>query len=274
MPTVTNGNVDIHYEDTGGGGRPVVLIHGWPLSGASWSDLTPAVRDAGYRVVAYDRRGFGRSAKPGESSSYDYDTLTSDLDALMTALDLRDASLVGFSMGGGEVARYVGTHGQDRVHSVVFAGAIPPCLLKDDEHPDGALDLDTVAQMQQGLRADREGFLDGFLTNFFSADGELKVTEEQRQQALALAAEADLHAAAECIRSWVTDFTGDLAAITVPTLVVHGDSDAIVPIEVSGRRTHEAVAGSDLVVIEGGPHGLNTSHAAEFNAAVLEFLAR
>jgi pimeloyl-ACP methyl ester carboxylesterase len=274
MPTVTNGNVDIHYEDTGGEGRPVVLIHGWPLSGASWSDLTPAARDAGYRVVAYDRRGFGRSAKPGESSSYDYDTLTSDLDALMTALDLRDASLVGFSMGGGEVARYVGTHGQDRVHSVVFAGAIPPCLLKDDEHPDGALDLDTVAQMQQGLRADREGFLDGFLTNFFSADGELKVTEEQRQQALALAAEADLHAAAECIRSWVTDFTGDLAAITVPTLVVHGDSDAIVPIEVSGRRTHEAVAGSDLVVIEGGPHGLNTSHAAEFNAAVLEFLAR
>jgi pimeloyl-ACP methyl ester carboxylesterase len=274
MPTVTNGNVDIHYEDTGGEGRPVVLIHGWPLSGASWSDLTPAVRDAGYRVVAYDRRGFGRSAKPGESSSYDYDTLTSDLDALMTALDLRDASLVGFSMGGGEVARYVGTHGQDRLHSVVFAGAIPPCLLKDDEHPDGALDLDTVAQMQQGLRADREGFLDGFLTNFFSADGELKVTEEQRQQALALAAEADLHAAAECIRSWVTDFTGDLAAITVPTLVVHGDSDAIVPIEVSGRRTHEAVAGSDLVVIEGGPHGLNTSHAAEFNAAVLEFLAR
>ena len=128
----------------------------------------------------------------------------------MPGLDLRDASLVGFSMGGGEVARYVGTHGEDRLHSVVFAGAIPPCLLKDDEHPDGGLDLDTVAGMQQQLRADREGFFDGFTRNFFSAGGELKVTEEQRQQALALAAQADLHAAAECIASWVTDFTGDL----------------------------------------------------------------
>jgi pimeloyl-ACP methyl ester carboxylesterase len=274
MPTVTNGNVDIHYEDTGGEGRPVVLIHGWPLSGASWSDLTPALQEAGYRVVAYDRRGFGQSGKPGEASSYDYDTLTSDLDALMTGLDLRDATLVGFSMGGGEVARYVGAHGEDRLHSVVFAGAIPPCLLKDDEHPDGGLDLDTVAGMQQQLRADREGFFDGFTRNFFSAGGELKVTEEQRQQALALAAQADLHAAAECIASWVTDFTGDLAKVSVPTLVVHGDSDAIVPIEVSGRRTHEAVAGSDFVVIEGGPHGLNVSHAAEFNRAVLDFLAR
>lgn len=274
MPTVTNGNVDIHYEDTGGEGRPVVLIHGWPLSGASWSDLTPALQEAGYRVIAYDRRGFGQSGKPGEASSYDYDTLTSDLDALMTGLDLRDASLVGFSMGGGEVARYVGTHGEDRLHSVVFAGAIPPCLLKDDEHPDGGLDLDTVAGMQQQLRADREGFFDGFTRNFFSAGGELKVTEEQRQQALALAAQADLHAAAECIASWVTDFTGDLAKVSVPTLVVHGDSDAIVPIEVSGRRTHEAVTGSDFVVIEGGPHGLNVSHAAEFNRAVLDFLAR
>ena len=274
MPTVTNGNVDIHYEDSGGEGRPVVLIHGWPLSGASWSDLAPTLQEAGYRVIAYDRRGFGQSGKPGEASSYDYDTLTSDLDALMTGLDLRDASLVGFSMGGGEVARYVGAHGEDRLHSVVFAGAIPPCLLKDDEHPDGGLDLDTVAGMQQQLRADREGFFDAFTKNFFSAGGELKVTEEQRQQALALAAQADLHAAAECIASWVTDFTGDLAKVSVPTLVIHGDSDAIVPIEVSGRRTHEAVAGSDFVVVEGGPHGLNVSHAAEFNRAVLDFLAR
>ena len=177
-------------------------------------------------------------------------------------------------MGGGEVARYVGTHGEDRVHSVVFAAAIPPCLLKDDDHPDGALDLDTVAGMQGQLREDPTGFLDGFLTNFFSADGELKVTEEQRQEALGLAAQADVHAAAECIRSWVTDFSGDLAKVTVPTLVVHGDSDAIVPIEVSGRRTHEAVAGSELVVIEDGPHGINTSHADEFNDAVVAFLAR
>jgi pimeloyl-ACP methyl ester carboxylesterase len=172
------------------------------------------------------------------------------------------------------VARYLGTHGQDRVHSVVFAAAIPPCLLKDADHPDGALDLDTVAGMQQGLQADRAGFLDGFLTNFFSADGQLKVTEEQRQEGLRLASQAELHAASECIRSWVTDFTGDLAAITVPTLVVHGDGDGIVPLEMSGRRTHEAVHGSELHVIPGGPHGINTSHAEEFNAAVLDFLQR
>src|SRR3954469_1391228 len=125
MPTVSNGDVEIHYEDTGGSGRPVVLVHGWPLSGASWSDLAPVLQGEGYRVVSYDRRGFGQSTKPGEASSYDYDTLTSDLDALVTELDLRDLSLVGFSMGGGEVARYVGAHGEDRVHSLVFAGAIP-----------------------------------------------------------------------------------------------------------------------------------------------------
>lgn len=274
MPTVSNGDVEIHYEDSGGSGRPVVLIHGWPLSGPSWSDLTPVLANEGYRVITYDRRGFGQSGKPGAASSYDYDTLTSDLEALVTELDLQDASLVGFSMGGGEVARYVGTYGEDRLRSVVLAGAIPPCLLKDDDHPDGALDLDTVAGMQEQLRADPPAFFDAFTTNFFSANGELKVTEEQRQDALALAAEADVHAAAECIRSWVTDFSGDLAKVTVPTLVVHGDSDAIVPIEVSGRRTHEAVPGSELVVIKDGPHGINTSHAEEFNRAVVGFLAR
>ncbi|MDQ4097991.1 MAG: alpha/beta hydrolase [Actinomycetota bacterium] len=274
MPTLTNGSVDIHFEDTGDDGRPVVLIHGWPLSGASWSGLRPALQQAGHRVVTYDRRGFGESGKPGPDSAYDYDTLTGDLDALMTGLELHDASLVGFSMGGGEVARFIGRHGQDRVHSVVFAAAIPPCLLKDDEHPDGAVDMDTVATMQQGLRADREAFLDGFMTNFFSANGELKVTEHQRQQALSLAAQAELHAAAECIASWVTDFRDDLPKITVPTLVIHGDSDAIVPLEVSGQRTHEMVAGSELVVITDGPHGVNVSHPEEFNSVVLDFLAR
>jgi non-heme chloroperoxidase len=274
MASLQSGSVEIHYEDSGGDGRPVVLIHGWPLSGASWSEQLPALTDAGYRVIAYDRRGFGRSSKPGEASSYDYDTLTGDLDALMNELDLRDASLVGFSMGGGEVARYIGTHGEERLRSVVLAAAIPPCLQKDDEHPDGALTDDDVAGMQQGLRADREKFLDGFLTNFFSADGELKVTEAQRQEALALAAQADLHAAAECIASWVTDFTGDLADVTVPMLVVHGDSDAIVPFEVSGQRSHDAVAASSLEVLEQGPHGINVSHAEDFNRVLLEFLSR
>lgn len=273
MATLTHGSVDIHYEDTGGDGRPVVLIHGWPLSGASWADQVPALADAGYRVITYDRRGFGRSSKPGPDSGYDYDTLTSDLDALLTELDLRDATLVGFSMGGGEVARYVGTHGTERLRSIALTAAIPPCLLKDEGHPDGALDLDTVAEMQGAIRADREGFLDGFLTNFFSAGGELKVTEEQRQGALALAAQADLHAAAECIASWVTDFTDDLARVDVPMLVVHGDADAIVPIEYSGQRAADAVPDSRLVVVADGPHGINASHAEELNAALLAFLA-
>ncbi|MBD3783074.1 MAG: alpha/beta hydrolase [Micrococcales bacterium] len=273
MSTLTHGSVDIHYEDHGGDGRPVVLIHGWPLSGASWAGQVPALTDAGYRVVTYDRRGFGASSKPGEASGYDYDTLTGDLDALLRELDLTDVTLVGFSMGGGEVARYVGTHGEDRLHSIAFVAAIPPCLKKDDEHPGGALDDATVEGMQGQLRADPSGFLDGFLTTFFTAGEELKVTEEQRRAALALAAQADVHAAAECIRSWVEDFTGDLAKVTLPTLVVHGDSDAIVPLEVSGQRTAATVDGARLHVVSGGPHGLGDSHPDELNRVLLDFLA-
>ena len=274
MATVQNGSVSLHVEDTGGEGRPVVLIHGWPLSGASWSEQVPALTGAGYRVVTYDRRGFGSSSKPGADCTYDYDTLTTDLDAVLTELDLRDATLVGFSMGGGEVARYLGTHGADRVRSVVFAAAIPPCLKLDDEHPDGALDDATVQSMQEALEADRPGFLDGFTRNFFSADGVLKVTEEQRQAALGLALQAELHGARECIRSWTEDFRDDLAKTSVPTLVIHGDADAIVPLEKSGQLTHEQVPGSELHVISGGPHGINVSHAAEFNEALLTFLSR
>jgi pimeloyl-ACP methyl ester carboxylesterase len=274
MPTIDNDSVSLHVEDSGGDGRPVVLVHGWPLSCASWSEQVPALTAAGYRVVCYDRRGFGSSAKPGVGCTYDYDTLTSDLDAVLTSLDLREATLVGFSMGGGEVARYLGTRGQDRIHSAVFAAAIPPCLQLDDSHPDGALDDATVRGMQEDLEADQPGFLDGFTRDFFSADGVLKVSEEQRRAALAVAVQAELFAASECIRSWTTDFTDDLARITVPTLVIHGDSDAIVPLEKSGRRTHEQVPGSELHVIEGGPHGINVSHAAEFNEVLLAFLAR
>lgn len=265
--------VTIHHEDTGGDGRPVVLIHGWPLSGASWKDTVPALTEAGLRVITYDRRGFGQSG-PAPDGRYDYDALAADLADLLERLDLSDVSLVGFSMGGGEVARYVGNHGGDRLHSIVFASAIPPWLENSTENPDGGLPREEAEKMQAGLRADREGFLDAFMTNFFSADGELKVTQEQRSGALALAAQADLDAAATCIVSWLEDFTDDLAKVTVPTLVIHGDSDAIVPIEVSGQRTHEQVASSELVVVEGGPHGINTSHVDEFNAALVRFLTR
>lgn len=271
MPEITT--VTVHHEDSGGDGRPVVLIHGWPLSGASWNDTVPALTAAGLRVITYDRRGFGQS-DPAPDGRYDYDALASDLAALLERLDLRDASLVGFSMGGGEVARYVGTHGEDRLRSIAFAAAIPPWLLKSDENPDGGLPRADAEGMQAALRADREGFLDEFTRNFFSADGELKVTQEQRRAALALTAQADLDAAVTCIASWLEDFTADVATVTVPTLVIHGDSDAIVPFEVSGQRTHDAIPGSELVVIEGGPHGINTSHTEEFNAALVAFLAR
>ena len=272
MPTLSSGDVQIHYEDSGGSGRPVVLVHGWPLSGKSWADQVPALTDAGYRVVTYDRRGFGESDKPAKG--YDYDTFADDLSSVLDELDLRDVSLVGFSMGGGEVARYVGRHGVDRVHSVVFASAVPPFLLKSDDHPDGALDRDTVASMQDGLRKDPPGFFDQFATGFFSAGGELKVSESQRQEALALAAQADPDAAAESIAAWVEDFRDDLAKLSVPTLVIHGDSDGTVPFEVSGQRTHELVAGSELHVVKGGPHGINVSHKEEFNSALLAFLAK
>ncbi len=274
MSTISNGPVNLHVEDSGGDGRPVVLVHGWPLSGASWSGQVPALTGAGYRVVTYDRRGFGQSDKPGDASTYDYDTLTGDLAAVVDGLDLRDLTLVGFSMGGGEVARYLGTHGSDRVHSAVFAAAIPPCLALDDAHPDGALDDETVGGMQAALEADPPGFLEGFTRNFFSADGVLEVSEAQVQESLGLALQADVHAARECIRSWTTDFTGDLASVTVPTLVVHGDSDGIVPLEKSGQRTAAQVAGSELHVVEGGPHGINASHTEEFNRVLLAFLER
>ncbi|MDF8265952.1 alpha/beta fold hydrolase [Luteipulveratus flavus] len=271
MTTITGatGN-EIHYE-TAGAGRPVVLIHGWPLNGDSWEPQRRPLVDAGFQVVTYDRRGFGQSAKPG--SGYDYDTFAQDLDALMTALDLRDVTLVGFSMGGGEVARYVGRYGTDRLRSVVFAAAVPPYLLKTDDNPDGGLGEDDVTGMKDGLAKDREGFLQDFLTTFFTADGTVAVGEEVVQTALAQAAQADLDAALACIDQFSrTDFRRDLEAVDVPTLVIHGDADAIVPFEVSGKRTAATVEGSELTVIAGGPHGLNASHTDRFNEALLAFL--
>jgi non-heme chloroperoxidase len=266
-------DVNLHVDDTGGTGRPVVLIHGWPLSGESWSEQIPALEAAGYRVVSYDRRGFGRSDKP--RTGYDYDTFADDLQAVIEALDLRDATLVGFSMGGGEVARYVSRFGTDRIRSVVFAAAVPPYLAKTDDNPDGPLDDETAKGMESGLKSDEASFYDGFITQFFSAGGELTVTEQQRQDALALTRQADRHAALGAMAAFgTTDFREDLAKVTVPTLVIHGDSDGIVPVEGSGRRTHEAIAGSELHVIAGGPHGINVSHADEFTEALLAFLAK
>lgn len=265
-------DVRLHVDDTGGSGRPVVLIHGWPLSGASWNHQVPDLQAAGYRVVTYDRRGFGESDKP--VLGYGYDTLAEDLQAVIESLDLWDVTLVGFSMGGGEVARYLALFGAGRIHSVVFAAAIPPFLAKLPNNPDGPLDLVTQAKMTTQLTSDREGFFDRFTRDFFSADGELVVSEEERQAALRLTEQAGKLAALEAMASFGnTDFRDDLGKVTVPALVIHGDSDAIVPFEGSGRRTHEALPGSRLHVIAGGPHGINASHPEEFNRVLREFLA-
>lgn len=270
MPT---SSVRLHIEDTGGTGRPVVLIHGWPLSAESWKAQVPLLRDAGYRVISYDRRGFGRSEKPADG--YEYDTLAADLAGLIDGRDLRDVTLVGFSMGGGEVARYIANHGEDRLHSVVFAAAVPPYLLKGADNPDGPLTREKADEMRQGLEKDREAFFDGFTRDFFSADGKLMVTEEERQAAIALAHQSDQTAALGCMKAFATtDFRADLKKVTVPTLVLHGDSDATVPFEGSGKRTHAAIAGSEVVVLKRAPHGCNTSHADDFNLALLEFLKK
>jgi non-heme chloroperoxidase len=273
MPDISSNGITLHYTDTGGDGRPVVLVHGWPLSGKSWADQEAALVGAGYRSIAYDRRGFGDSDKPG--TGFDYDTLAADLAGLLDGLDLTDVTLVGFSMGGGEVVRYLGTHGDARIRSAVLAAAVPPYLLKTEDNPDGGLAEGDVQGMIDGITSDREGFLDQFTTDFFSVDGELAVSEEQRRQALALEEKAEDAALAGCIAAFGrTDFRGDLATITVPTLVIHGDSDATVPFEVSGKRSAEAIQGAELVVVESAPHGLNVSHKDEFNRELLAFLGR
>ena len=264
--------IELHYEDYGAG-KPVVLIHGWPLSGRSWENQVPALVEAGRRVISYDRRGFGSSSQPW--GGYDYDTFAADLKALMEHLDLREATLVGFSMGGGEVVRYLGKYGSERVAKAVLAAAVPPYLFKSADNPEGGLDDAAIAGFQAGVTGDRLAFLDQFTTNFFSAGGELKVSQAQREYARDIAAFASPKGTLDCITAFGrTDFRGDVAKVTVPTLVIHGDSDAIVPFEVSGKRSAAAIAGSELVVIEGGPHGINASHAQKFNSALLAFLAR
>ncbi len=256
--------------DGGGDGRPVVLIHGWPLSSEAWSEQVPALKEAGFRTVTYDRRGFGKS-DPGDK--YDYDALADDLDNVLSDLDLHEVTLVGFSMGGGEVARYVARHGEDRLHSVVFACAVPPYLMQSEDNPDGPLTEDAAQEMRGGLEEDRDSFFDQFTTGFFSVGEDLKVTEEQRQDAIALCAQSDPEAALACMDAFgTTDFREDLTKVTVPTLIIHGDSDATVPFDGSGKRTHETIEGSELVVLEGAPHGANLSHAEEFNRALLDFL--
>lgn len=261
----------LHIDDSGGSGRPVVLIHGWPLSAQAWKLQVPVLRAAGYRVVVYDRRGFGHSDKP--ESGYDYDTLADDLQRAITLCGLEDVTLVGFSMGGGEVARYVARFGESRLHSVVFAAAVPPYLMNTANNPEGPLNADAALKAKQLLEQSRTSFFDQFTKDFYSANGVLQVSESQRAEAIALCHQSAPHAALACMESFnTTDFREDLKKVTVPTLVIHGSADMIVPIEGSGQRTHRAIAHSKLVTVNGAPHGLNESHALAFNDALLPFL--
>ena len=273
MPRLTVGtsgrhDVELYYEDHGEG-RPVVLIHGWPLSGKSWENQVGPLVDAGYRVVTYDRRGFGESSKPYDG--YDYDTFAADLEALLDHLDLRDATLVGFSMGGGEVARYLGTYGSHRVRSAVLAGAVTPALKAEDG---GAADQATIQGMLDGVSGDRLAFLEGFFRHFFGADGTPAVSDAMLHFAWQLASVASPKGTADCITAFsTTDFRPDLQKIDVPILVLHGDKDVIVPFEASGKRVPEFATDVQTVVVEGGPHGFNASHPRQFNEALLAFLA-
>jgi len=267
-----SGTIDLYYEDHGTG-QPVVLIHGWPLSGRSWEKQASALLDAGYRVITYDRRGFGDSSKP--TFGYDYNTFAADLHKLMTTLNLHDAALVGFSMGGGEVARYLGTHGSQRVSKAVFMAAIPPFLLQTSENP-GGVASSVFEGIKKAITADRPAFLSKFLADFYNVAilGGKRISDEVVRLSWNIAAGASPKGTLDCVQAWLTDFRQDLARIDVPTLVVHGDADQILPLAATGKRTSEIVKGSKLVVVEGGPHGLNWTHAEEVNRALLDFLGQ
>ena len=277
MPHITvghenSGSIDLYYEDHGAG-LPVVLIHGWPLSGRSWEKQVPVLLEAGFRVITYDRRGFGDSSKP--TSGYDYDTFAEDLHSLMTELDLRDVTLVGFSMGGGEVARYLGTYGAERVSKAVFMAAVPPFLLKTPDNPTG-VDGGVFEGIKKAIAADRPAFLSKFLADFYNVDvlGGKQISDEVVRLSWNIGAGASPKGTLDCVSAWVTDFRKDLQRIDVPTLVIHGDADRILPLAATATPTHEAVKGSRLVVVKGGPHGLNWTHAEEVNRALLNFVGQ
>jgi len=276
MPYVTVGQensapIKIHYEDIGAG-KPIVLIHGFPLSGRSWEKQVPALLQAGYRVITYDRRGFGDSSQA--SFGYDYDTFAQDLHLLITELDLRDIVLGGMSMGGGEVARYLGTYGSERVSAAAIISGVPPFLLKTRETPHG-LDQSVFDDIQTAIAKDRLAYLTDFLAAFFNTDVLMgkRVSDEVVRDSWNIAAGASPIGTWSCPPTWHTDFRDDLKHIDVPTLVMHGDADRILPIEATGASTHEAIEGSRFLVVEGAPHGLLWTHAEEVNRGLLKFLA-
>lgn len=262
-------NIGIYYEDYGTG-KPVVLIHGWPLSGASWEKQVPVLLASGRRVISYDRRGFGNSSKP--TSGYDYDTFAEDLNKIILTLDLHNVMLVGFSMGGGEIARYLGKYGSKRVERVVFLSSVPPFLLKTPDNPSG-VDKSVFDGIMKAISVDRLAFLSKFFSDFYNVDileGK-RVSKQVVQFSWNVAAGASPKGTFDCVSAWLTDFRKDLARIDVPTLIIQGDADRILPIDSTGRRLHEAIKGSRYVEIKDGPHGIIWTHSEEVNRELLAF---
>jgi pimeloyl-ACP methyl ester carboxylesterase len=266
-------DIDLHYEDKGSG-QPVVLIHGYPLDGNSWEGQTAALLEAGYRVITYDRRGFGQSSQP--SVGYDYDTFAADLNVVMETLDLRDAVLVGFSMGTGEVARYISTYGSARVAKAAFLASLEPGLLITDDNPDGAAPLEFFQGVADEVKKDRYAYFTAFYNDFFNLDENLgsRISEEAVRNAWNIAAGSGSVASAAAPLTWATDFRADIPKVDVPALILHGTADRILGIDATGRRFAKALPSADYVEIEGAPHGLLTTHTAEVNEALLAFLAK
>lgn len=262
--------VKLYYEDYGEG-QPVILIHGWPLSGKMWEYQVEKVVEAGFRCITYDRRGFGQSDRPWDG--YDYDTLAKDLNDIITKLGLVDAIIVGFSMGGGEVARYIGNYGTSKLAKAALISAVPPFMLKTDDNPDG-LEKEVFEGFKKEIRNDRPGFLAGFGKKFLNfEDNTDKVTEDLANFYWGIACSASPKATIDCVDSFgLTDFREDLKKVDIPTLVVHGDADEIVPIEISGKKSANMIGQATYKVIEGAPHGLILTHTHEFNKIFIDFL--
>lgn len=265
-----SGDINLYYEDLGAG-QPVVLIHGFPLNGQSWEKQTSFLIDRGFRVIAYDRRGFGKSDKP--SKGYDYETFAADLNELMNTLDLRDAVLVGFSMGSGEVARYLAKYGSERVSKAALLGALPPFLLKTADNPEG-VDRKVFDDIKANIVKDRPSFFTGFFKDFFNTDklGKTRITDEAVQMNWNVAVQSSAIATLACVDAWLTDFREDVKKIDVPTLIIHGDADRILPLESTARRLPDLIKNSRLILIKDGPHAIGWTHSEDVNESLLEFL--
>ncbi|WP_292891042.1 alpha/beta hydrolase [Nonlabens sp.] len=269
-PAQKDTNVSIYYEDQGSG-QPIVLVHGWPLSGSMWEYQVPVLVEAGYRVITYDRRGFGRSSRP--YSGYDYTSMTEDLHDLIEKLDVTDIILVGFSMGGGELARYAATYGTSKISKLIFISSIAPYLLKTDDNPDGAPEV-VFHEMEENIKNDRAGFLKTFGEGFVNyEDNKDLISQGQLDYNFQIAIDASPKGTLECINSFGrTDLRGDLEGIEIPTLFIHGDADHIVPLAPSSQQGHQLVKDSQLKIIKGGPHGLYLTHKKELNTLLLDFI--